>query len=132
MFAKAIFQQLARQPHLKHPCSAAPQLITTRQTNWMVYLHKRYDRKTGEWKYADWNDIIRGVEEPMKNGKYEVDRHMNQKHHIKKNQIKHQMKTAEKGKRDAQKIEELLKYIQFMKDRPNEFQETRGSKGRKD
>ena len=69
--------------------------------------------------------------EPMKSGKYEVDRDMNQKHHIKKNQIKHRMKSAAKGKRDAQKVEELLKYIQFMKDHPTEFPVTRGSKGRK-
>ena len=132
MLAKTVLQRLVRHPQLMQPSNTTShQLFATRQSHWMVYLHKRYDRKTGEWNYADWDDIIRGVEEPMKNGQYEVERRASQPRHVKKNVLKQRMKDNVIAKRDTKQVEDLLKYIQFMKNHPEDFPNARSSKDRK-
>jgi len=94
----------------------------------MAYLYKRYDRRTGTWKYVDWEEIIRGVEEPHKQGEYELDRHWNAKRHIKKNVEKQRKKDRKIYNANVKKIDDLVKYIQFVKDHPDDFDEVPGSR----
>jgi len=125
MLGKVTFQKLlAQQPRMMkqpHQLTLQNPLFATRQSHWMAYLQQRVDRKTGEKKYVEWSEIIRGVEEPMKNGKHEVDRHLGQKRHIKRNVLKQDKKDKVIYNRKVKKVEDLLKYIQFMKDRPDDF-----------
>lgn len=124
MLGKAIFRQLIRQP--QRPLSV--HLTATRQPHWQAYLYKRYDRATGEWKYVDWEEIIRGVEEPHKNGQWELERHWSQKRHLKPNVVRQRKKDRKEYNVKVKKIEDLVKYIQFMKDHPDDFDETPGSR----
>ena len=90
----------------------------------MAYLYKRYDRQTGTWKYVDWEEIIRGVEEPNKHGQYEVDRHWKASRHIKPNVEKQRKKERKIYNAKIKKIEDLVKYIQFQQDHPDDFRDS--------
>jgi len=107
-------------------------MFAARQPHWIAYMEKRYDRKTGQWKYKDWDEILRGVQEPMKgNGESELERHTRAKRHVKPNQEKQRRKDRKIYYKDVKKVEDLLKYVQFMKDHPKDFPEARSSQDRK-
>ena len=93
--------------------------------NWQGFLTKRFDRATGEYKYEDWEKVIMGSSEPTKAGKSLLQRHLNNEEHIKPKEIKRRTTARVIYERKTRRIDDLTKYIQFMKDHPDEFKSGR-------
>lgn len=92
---------------------------------WQAVLTKYRDQRTGEYKYRDWNDIMRGAKDPMKGTKTLLDIYDGKKRHTKRTTLKKQLKERIHYENKLRQIDDLSKYIKFMKDHPNEFRNGR-------
>jgi hypothetical protein len=88
---------------------------------WQGFLTKRFDRATGEYKYDDWEKIVMGSQEPTKAGKSLLQRHLNNEEHLKPTEIKRRTAARIIYNRKIKRIDDLTKYIQFMKEHPDDF-----------
>jgi hypothetical protein len=89
--------------------------------NWQGFLTKRFDRASGQYKYDDWERVMLGSQEPTKGGKSLLQRHLNNEEHIKPTEIKRRTTSRVLYDRKIKRIDDLMKYIQFMKDHPDDF-----------
>mmetsp|Transcript_29583 Transcript_29583/g.68842 ORF Transcript_29583/g.68842 Transcript_29583/m.68842 type:complete len:141 (+) Transcript_29583:88-510(+) len=88
------------------------------RSNYQLVISKRYDRKSGKMVYEDWNHLVRGVHRPSyKDGRSIQGVQMRQKRHIKKWMKKRKAKEQREYERDQKKVNDLLRYIDFMKDK---------------
>ena len=96
--------------------------------NWQGYLTTRFDRATGKYKYDDWDQLIMGSQEPTKAGKSLLQRHLYNEEHIKPKEIKRRTASRIIYDRKIKRIDDLTKYIQFMKDHAYDFKPGRKKK----
>jgi hypothetical protein len=89
--------------------------------NWQGYLTKYYDRATGKYKYNDWGDILMGSAEPMKGTRSLLQKHLYNEEHVKPKEVKRRTTARVIYNRQIKRIDDLTKYIKFMKDHPDEF-----------
>jgi hypothetical protein len=89
--------------------------------NWQGFLTKHYDRATGKYKYDDWDNIMLGAAEPMKGSRSLLDRHLNNEEHIKPKEVKRRTAARVIYERKIKRIDDLTKYIKFMRDHPDDF-----------
>jgi hypothetical protein len=106
---------------LHHNLSLISKLQQTKRWNWQGFLTKHYDRATGKYKYNDWSEILMGSAEPMKGGRSLLQKHLYNEEHVKPKEVKRRTAARVIYTRQMKRIEDLTKYIKFMKDHPDEF-----------
>lgn len=100
-------------------------VLATVRWNWQGFLTQRFDRASGQYKFDDWEKLMLGSQEPTKAGKSLLQRHLNNEEHIKPKEIKRRTTSRVLYDRKIKRIEDLTKYIQFMKDHPDDFKSGR-------
>jgi hypothetical protein len=101
--------------------NTVPNMRQTLRWNWQGYLTKHYDRATGKYKFDDWDNIIMGSSEPMKGSRSLLQKHMFDEEHVKPKEVKRRTAARVIYNRQIKRIDDLTKYIKFMKDPPDEF-----------
>jgi hypothetical protein len=87
----------------------------SRRWNYQVFLTRRLDRKTGQYKYDDWEYLARGFQEPaLLSGETLLSRHLKQKEHIKPTEQNRRLNDAKLYRRSRKHVEDLTSYIQFV------------------
>lgn len=89
--------------------------------NWQGFLTKHYDRATGKYKYDDWENILLGSSEPMKGSRSLLQTHLYNEEHVKPKEVKRRTAAKVIYNRQIKRVDDLTKYIKFMKDHPDEF-----------
>jgi hypothetical protein len=93
----------------------------SRRWNYQVFLTRRLDRKTGQYKYDDWEYLARGFQEPtLLSGETLLSRHLKQKEHIKPTEQNRRLNDAKLYRRSRKHVEDLTSYIQFVNQEPGE------------
>lgn len=86
--------------------------------NWQAVIRRRLDRKEGGVKYEDWDVVARNFREPaLLDGTPLLQRHLNQQHHVKPTERNRRINSAKVYRRSVKRIEDLTKYIQFVRER---------------
>jgi hypothetical protein len=94
---------------------------TSRRWNYQVFLTRRLDRKTGQYKYDDWEYLARGFQEPtLLSGETLLSRHLKQKEHIKPTEQNRRLNDAKLYRRSRKHVEDLTSYIQFVNQEPGD------------
>jgi hypothetical protein len=94
---------------------------TSRRWNYQVFLTRRLDRKTGQYKYDDWEYLARGFQEPsLLSGETLLSRHLKQKEHIKPTEQNRRLNDAKLYRRSKKHVEDLTSYIQFVNQEPGD------------
>jgi len=90
--------------------------------NWQAVIRKRFDRRTGKFKYEDWDVVMCTFQEPeLLDGTTLLQRHLNQKYHIKPKEVRRRLNEAKVYRRSVRKIDNLTKYIRFIKEKGGEI-----------
>jgi hypothetical protein len=93
----------------------------SRRWNYQVFLTRRLDRKTGQYKYDDWEYLARGFQEPtLLSGETLLSRHLKQKEHIKPTEQNRRLNDAKLYRRSRKHVEDLTSYIQFVNQEPGD------------
>jgi hypothetical protein len=96
-------------------------MIGSRRWNYQVFLTRRLDRKTGQYKYDDWEYLARGFQEPtLLSGETLLSRHLKQKEHIKPTEQNRRLNDAKLYRRSRKHVEDLTAYIQFVNQEPGD------------
>jgi len=96
-------------------------LTTQRRWNWQVFLRRRFDRRTGQYKYEDWDDLIMSFQEPsLSSGVSLRQRDWAATEHIKPTERKRRINSRKTYDRDVKRIEDLTNYIKFIQDNKDE------------
>lgn len=90
--------------------------------NWQVVLKRVLDRKTGKYKYEDWDKVMYSIEEPTlaSTGQSLLQHHLKETRHIKPTEVRKRLNEKKAYRRKDQKVEDLMSYIQFMSDNREE------------
>jgi hypothetical protein len=100
----------------------------SKRWNYQVFLTRRLDRKTGQYKYDDWEYLAKGIQEPtLLNGETLLNRHLKQEEHIKPTEGNRRLNDAKLYRRSRKHVEDLTSYIQFVNQEPGDEKK----KGRK-
>lgn len=108
----SMFRHLLR----RNPCLTTPQ----RRWNWQIFLTKRFDRATGTYKYPDWDRLVLTMKEPtLYDGTSLLRRSQLMKFHIKPTTMRKRAKERKVYNRSVKRVEDLMKYVKFTKERDN-------------
>jgi hypothetical protein len=93
----------------------------SRRFAWQAVLTKFRDPATGQLKYRDWDEIMAGARDPMKGNQTLLDRYDEEERHTKRTTVKKELKARIYYNRKMKQIDDLLSYIKFMKEHPDDF-----------
>ena len=105
------------------PGLPGPQQQQSMRCNWQYVLQKVKDKKTGKYKYEDWNDVMWKSYQSSVHLNRLIQRYEAQPYHIKPNQLKRQRKERRIYENSVKQVDDLLKYIKFNRETAKESKE---------
>ena len=92
---------------------AAPQ----HRTNYQAFMRQKLDKRTGQYKCEDWDDIMHEFTEPtLLSGETLLERDEWNTRHIKPKERKRQINAGKIYRRKVKQLDDLMAYIKFMKE----------------
>lgn len=98
------------------PGQPCPQQQQSMRCNWQYVLQKIKDEETGQYKYEDWNDVVRKFAEPTSHLNEVIESHEAQRFHLKPNQLNRRLKQRRIYRNSARHVDDLIRYIKFTRE----------------